>query len=326
MFAVQNPQYISFQPLVKIEQEDEYDAGVDCEAADAYGGLQWELRFGVIPGVFLDWSELAAQSSGMIYILHEAASVGHLQVACDSERTPLQEFIGHLIPVDKEQKADDEGDLPAPKKIKYSEKYAFSAEQLQQFPWLANPEGSGRADRTSQADSVGDDEADVLAPSAPGLTLDDDQLETLFVRLEAKRASWEEASGKEAAMAAFKVRILKGKWTLEHTGELADYCLGEHKGKDAKRFCQRYQLQDNMRFSMHLYGDREAYCMAAAWCSKMSHLYEVYLAQANEDYIFADADIASWDTPADYVEYCAAMNPKQLSGARKIDKIRPVRV
>ena len=90
MFASQNPQYISYQPLEKVDQQaDEYGAGGECEGADALGELQREEKFAVLPGVFLDCSELAAQSADQINIMHEAVSVGQLQVACDSERTPF---------------------------------------------------------------------------------------------------------------------------------------------------------------------------------------------------------------------------------------------
>ena len=332
MFAFQSPHYISFQPLEKVKGFEAAQCGLVLDPAlDSDSEVEWQATFEVAQlGLFMDWSELGISSAEQVTIIVQCVAIGNLEVACDLNFTPLPEFLDSLaIPHVEKATKDAEVKPPAKKKARQD----FPPETLLKFPWLATPEPK-RAPKAQWVEPTDDetllDEEDVLKLAMVGADsddeLDDEEMEDLYVKLEAKRAQWETAHGKIAAQAAFKVRTLQGHWTIEHTGDLADFCMGERRGGEAKKFCHAYQLQDTMRFSMHFYGEAESFLLASTWCAKMSYFFDIYLSQAEEDYIFTDEDVNGWIASEQYVRLVERLPGRQRAGARKIDKMRPVRL
>ena len=76
---------------------------------------------------------------------------------------------------------------------------------------------------------------------------------------------------------------------------------------------------------MHFYGEAESFLLASTWCAKMSYFFGIYLSQAEEDYIFTDADVNGWIASEQYVRLVERLPSRQKAGARKIGKMRPVR-
>ena len=237
LFASQSPHYISFQPLDPVGRSLESQYGMVIDGASSSDDeLQWDKRFRAVPGCFLDWSEIGVEVLEFVTVVQNCVGIGSFEVVCDWDPTPLQELLDSLGPcIAVPDKKDKEVAPPRAKKPRFD----IPPEELAKFPWMAAPETAPRpTGRTFEADG-GElmDEEDVLRMETIGVELDDEEMEDLYSRLEKKRGEWAVASGVEAGLVAFKVRILNGQWALAHTGELADYCLGEHRGKEDKAFC-----------------------------------------------------------------------------------------
>ena len=274
------------------------------------------------PGVFKDWSQMGLAEAELVTVSRYAVSVGDLVVVCSDAPAPIDDFLAPLADGEKEEKEE-----PAKKKPKINHA-SISADMLAQHPWLADHMKPQRAKAAGAAASSGDmddpaeDAGDVLDEIPVGEVLDDDDLERLYKALEAKRVEWDIHTSEVFADRAFKVMVCKGAACRELTGLDYDAVRAYASGAVAK-WCERYNMQAAKRFNILLYEEHNAFTLAKAWCSKMGHLYSIYMDLDEEDYRFTDADCESWDMPAEYKELLPKLTPKQAKEGRFMLNIRP---
>ena len=180
----------------------------------------------------------------------------------------------------------------------------------------------GAAAASGSMDDPSEDAGDVLDEFVDE-EMDDDDMERLFKALEAKRVEWDIHTSEVFADRAFKVMVLKGKACRELTGLDYDAVRGYAAGRQPKWWCAKYHLQVAKRFNVRLYEEENAFTVTKAWCSKMAHLYTVYMDQDEEDYEFTDADCESWVMPVEYRELLPKLTPKQAKEGRSMVQMRP---
>jgi len=87
----------------------------------------------------------------------------------------------------------------------------------------------------------------------------------------------------------------------------------------------KYSMNKSKRFEVNLYGEPAGWTLAKAWSSKMAHLYGIWLEQDDSEYMFTDADVSSWEQPADYATLLPNLSREELKEASKMLKLRPRR-
>ena len=89
---------------------------------------------------------------------------------------------------------------------------------------------------------------------------------------------------------SFQTGILGGAWTHEHIGRVADAYRGFAATADAKAWCQMYQLQIAMRFTINAYGEAISAGLALHWCRRMEYFYGIWYEQDSNHYVYEDSD------------------------------------
>ena len=206
---------------------------------------------------------------------------------------------------------------PAPKKLRYD------AKLMAEHPWMesmmgvvadsAGSGGSGGAGGGGGGGGVGKVIEEVDSED------EDARLEELFKELDAKRV---DAAAVESETVAFRVKLLCGNWLIFTKGKAADAWQGRACFKDAEIFCTQYALQKTARFEITLYGDKGAAIFARAWCHRMEHFYNIWVA-SDAAYVFVDEDVASYVEPAEFTELVGTLEGKAAARAVAVRAIRP---
>jgi hypothetical protein len=154
-------------------------------------------------------------------------------------------------------------------------------------PWLRGEKHattSGPTGATGSTDHVND-----------SLLMTDDAIDELFDEL---RELQVETEAGQPALPDFHVKVLGGKWTIEHMGIGHDAFKAKavRIKSEAAKFAYDYGMgKDGARYNVSIYGgDAGALEVAKTWASKAQFFYDVWKAKADASYAFTAADCAPW--------------------------------
>ena len=70
-------------------------------------------------------------------------------------------------------------------------------------------------------------------------------------------------------------------------------------------------MAESARFDLDYYGEWVAIAFAKAFCHRMNYLYGLWLEQADEKYVYPEADVSKWAPPAQYIKACETLDSKK---------------
>ena len=114
------------------------------------------------------------------------------------------------------------------------------------------------------------------------------------------------------------VRVLGGKWLVEHRGKGADAIQGKARGELAPGFCERWGLAMSFRVDLK-FGVHTAGSLCRAWCHKAQHgllILELF-AGVPRGRAFSASDLAAYVEPPD-VAIVLVDTPKELLARTKV--------
>jgi len=176
-----------------------------------------------------------------------------------------------------------------------SSRPAPSADMLSQHPWLkrympasASTGGarSSSASGTSRAQpQEASDEAIALAWAALDKKRREVHLEGMFL-------------GDD-----FQVKVLGGKWTLEHKSTAFDAIAAMARKGLPFAWCRAYNLNVEASFSIRKHGEEAARVLAVEWCKRMQFFYDIYKLADEPDFVYSPAQLSSYEEELEFVEF-----------------------
>ena len=152
---------------------------------------------------------------------------------------------------------------------------------------------------------------------APESAVDEQEI---FDALYNRRATLHDEGG-AAKSSDYAVALLGGSWTMAHLGVAFDAYQGKASCRDASEWCTTFSLQKSSRFSIAAYSDRAASTLAAAWCSHMQHLYDLW--DPDEAGFTYARPREPWPEPQDFAEFAARACGAALKRCEQIRGISP---
>lgn len=287
LFAYQSPFKAELLPLKKTEPP------LPCpsSAAEMLECLNkhYEHTFTFEVGTAMNAMEVPFDDSMQVLVLPHLSFVGGYTMAAHSQPVPILDFVRSSL-------AD--GHRPAPRAQAYKPP-TVDRSLVEEFPWLASYMPKAR-DLSSAASSKGANEEKV--PKALGL--DDEEIDRAFEALQEKRAEWH--SDFLGAVGHFKVCLLGGAWTMEHTGMVCDAVKAYASGKDVKSWCSKYGLPNQARFGIRKFGQEQATALAETWCSHLQRFYDHYLAANMETFEYAAYEVNAPPLPKAVADMAAS--------------------
>lgn len=130
------------------------------------------------------------------------------------------------------------------------------------------------------------------------------------------------AADPEASFADCATRVLGGPWLLRTTGIPFDAVQGLARGEVAEEFCQRRDLQKNIRFEHSRYGGETSGILARAWFHRMQFLLNLELSGClPRGRGFLAEDLTGYEEPS---EFSRLFESADAHEQRRIEQIRSV--
>ncbi|CAK0797403.1 unnamed protein product, partial [Prorocentrum cordatum] len=300
IFAAQSPQFIMFAPLG--EKDAYFPAHVSM-----FGGSwedacvsQWlhNFTFGALD--FAAWFDLPLpDDAASIRVLRNAHYAGGYDIACDDVGGPLSALLASLprAPVAENRSGGA------------SSTRAWKDEFLKHWPWLAGKfeeEESERRRAAGRRSGLRKGESDDETPEEQ--RMNDEDIEEMMEHLHAVREEWD--LGPDAPQ-DFLLKVLGGKWCMEHYGVPFDAFKGEAHGEMAIDFAERYLRGATARFNISFYTIPGAHLCAETWCCKAQHFFDRRLASGARDYVFTEQDVMEYTETPKFLQLVeAATDPR----------------
>jgi hypothetical protein len=275
---------------------------------------QWRRMFKVS---FLDhtpWYELPLGTCTGMYLLR---GMQYLEGGRVGTTMPEESFDGVLNRLKMPERADRK---PTEREDRPRGDTAWQNELLRRAPWmrgsLDEEEAVGTATGTTASTGLpleGEVEAELT---------DEDYARAL---VELHEARGEEVLLRDGEIVDFVVKPLGGRWTRENKGVAVDSYRGEAvpAGSDAEQWARQYNMGASATFAIALYGNSGARTLAATWCMKCQHFYDMYERHGGGTHTYSEADVATWRDPADFLEFMHESNGRALTRCRWLRDLRP---
>ena len=343
LFALQNPIIVGF---VGVLVEEECSRDPDEPLAGDHAS--WEHNFVVQEQSFVFSDSDKYKEVSQVEVLDSMVWLGSVILVSDADWRQLDTVLQLLPPL-----ARGKGESSAPQKAPASR----PAELLEQFPWLADLGGHRKAaavpgrqkhtlasrggcsgvheeeqqeeeKKLEEEEDSEDEELDI-----DGLQLDeesDDEAEQrstveLDEQASLSFAAKQDEMHKQGAKGEgpFAWRVCGGSWTKAHLGVDYDAFRAEVRSQAALPFISEFGLQKSASFSLAVYGELVAKTLAEYWTDKMTFYYNAWVEAGRQNRVFSDADISTWEDPAEFTAVLNSSSGKVLSRMRALQKLKP---
>ena len=147
-----------------------------------------------------------------------------------------------------------------------------------EFPWLLDDMPFDEVALTAQekkkrktAEATGEDVADKDIAEA------DMDIAAMLDTLYAERARWHGDAADEGPSSDFKV-FLRGETAHDINGRFTQCWRAQSDRGEPSNFAEVYHLGRTSDYHVNTYGDETAHAMAQAWCHKLQHFYDAWIA------------------------------------------------
>ena len=119
----------------------------------------------------------------------------------------------------------------------------------------------------------------------------------------------------------FQVKVLGGKWTMEHKGVGADAIQGLARSREALQFCLKFKVPKSSRYEIATYGEEAAALFARTWVAKMQAFFNLWHSASEAIEAFSQEQYTSWVEPSDFSRQAKALknNP---SARKRVEQLR----
>jgi len=198
---------------------------------------------------------------------------------------------------------------------------------LAEHPWLAQWQAQGAQPKRSRPSTEQAEQETPMADAGEATEgLEDTLAEAVLLRaFEGLRHAREELDQEAARDVTpdFKLSVLGGQWTFQRTGREYDYYLAACAHKASESFATNYYLGRSSRYAVATYGDMVASAMARGWCHRMQHYYNIFAAQDDAQFLFTEADDASYTEPAEVTELATSATGRLAQRVAELRSIKP---
>ena len=194
---------------------------------------------------------------------------------------------------------------------------------LLKYPWLKQywdkqplDHGPSRAKKASKGATEAEAQGAVDVEA-----MDDEELDALFAEVDRK---WAEQAHDNAATLGnndFRVTVLKGKWTLEAKGVVADAISAQARTLYAKAFCESRGMPRSFRAEIGTYGWGVANTLCVAWATKMQFFFNLATKFGDPCHKFTGPQLASFKEPAGFTEAALALVGHK-DGVKRVNVVR----
>ena len=306
MFLVQNPHQVYFAKMTHIAGGGGgvglTGAGSSADVAPCPSGgtTTWKLS----AMSYVDWSDFPRADMSAIMVRTSCTHTGKGLVSSSVEPKPLSDVLAGLGEIPKDPPSE-----ARPKKKAKVDAGRFTPEQLAKFPWLAKEVKKASADddegvsaSASKEGSVKGSTIDIVAKIGSDEPLDEADVLAIYKELEAQRSEVAAEVVEVDGKTAFRLTADGGEWTMKNLGMASNCIRGCTCGKDVLKWCKKYNLQDSASFSFSRYLPEGAVVLGKSWVSWMGHLYAIYISQAEDCYVYTQADLSGWTPSAAHKE------------------------
>ena len=322
LFATQSPLDICFEVVSKVrvallEKQAVGSIGFEFVAKEA-----WAEDFEVeLAMPFVTMHHLLPLGEHKVEVLWDAVFLGQQRLSSHSDWVPLDVLLESLPCAGKADGVPEEAGK-AVRKLMAHELAAFPSllaildgwhEQQRKQAHFAHCQSapSSRPGGATKLKANGEEE------KAEEVEVDEEEI---FEALYKKRAMLHVEVG-AAKASDFAVAILGGAWTMAHLGVAYDAYQGKASGNDPTEWCTKLSLAKSARFSIAAYGDRHANILAAAWCSHMQHLYDMW-DRDDAGFVYG-REREPWAEPRDFSDFAAGASGAALKRCEQIRVICP---
>ena len=112
---------------------------------------------------------------------------------------------------------------------------------------------------------------------------------------------------------SFYVRVLGGKWTAEHVGQMADAAQGLARGGGPLKWCRQFKFPRWRRFGIQRFSMMSAHMLAGEFCRRGMFFYNMWLERgspANMSYSADDA--ASYEETLEWVTWLTELDVESM--------------
>ena len=172
-------------------------------------------------------------------------------------------------------------------------------------------------DKTEEAFAEAVEELKAMEPDGDG----DEYIEDFLTALDQKRLQFGVIAPTDRF---FNVRLLGGRWLLEHQHRPYDAFQGYiTEGTDASDWATLYHINKSARFDINLVGEGESFCLAKAWVERAQHFYDIWVGQHLHHLVYTPADINAVPESEQFKALFTHGTKAQRTGAKRVRALLP---